>query len=70
MGIGKIAFSGLRYLFGKGAKTVVKAGEKAAQKVAPKVVKKANIPIQNHAEFIKQTSIYDPNNPFYLHRLF
>ena len=56
MGIGKIAFSGLRYLFGKGAKTVVKAGEKAAQKVAPKVVKKA--------------SIYDPNNPFYLHRLF
>lgn len=60
MGIGKIAFTGLRYLFGKGAKTVVKT----AEKVAPEINKAKQI------EFFKQTSIYDPNNPFYIHRIF
>ena len=63
MRIGKIAFSGLRYLFGKSVKTAVKT----AEKVAPKITGNAKIA---RADFIRQTSIYDPNNPFYLHRLF
>lgn len=63
MGIGKIAFSGLRYLFGKSAKTVVKT----AQKVAPKVTESAKAA---KMDFIRQTSIYDPNSIDYIHRLF
>ena len=68
MGIAKVAFSGLRYLFGKSAKTVVKTAEKVAPKVAQKVT--PEISRAKNLEFIRQTSIYDPNNPFYIHRIF
>ncbi len=68
MGIGKIAFSGLRYLFGKGAKTAVKTAQKVAPKITQKVTPEINKAKQ--IEFFKQTSIYDPNNPFYIHRIF
>ena len=66
MGIAKLGFSGLKYLFGKSAKTVAKT----AEKVAPKIQKDIFVPSQKHAEFIKQTSIYDPNSYDFIHRLF
>ena len=61
MSIVKIGLSGLRYLFGKGAKT--------AKTVLPKVTKNLNVPSHKH-EFLKQTSIYDPNSFDYIHRIF
>jgi len=63
MGIGKIEFNGLRYLFGKSTKTIVKT----AQKVAPKLTESAKAA---KIDFIRQTSIYDPNSLDYIHRLF
>lgn len=33
MSIAKLGFSGLRYLFGKGAKTIAKTAEKVARKL-------------------------------------
>ncbi len=66
MGIAKLGFSGLKYLFGKSAKNVTKT----AEKIAPKIQKDVFVPIKKQVEFVKQTSMYDPNNPDFIHRLF
>lgn len=59
----KIGFSGLKYLMGKGVKVV--------NKVLPKVTQKSNKIInKTEYDFIKQTSIYDPNSPDFIHRIF
>lgn len=61
MSIAKLGFSGLKYLFGKSGKAV--------QKALPKVTNKISYPRSN-MDFIRQTSIYDPNCPDFIHRMF
>lgn len=61
MSIAKLGFSGLKYLLGKGGKVV--------QKTLPKVTNKVTYP-QSQVDFLRQTSVYDPNCPDFIHRMF
>lgn len=60
MRIACLGFSGLKYLFNKGVKV--------AQKVLPKVSKGNHVPSKAHIEFIRKTSIYDPNSFDFIHK--